>query len=112
MRISDDERTYLSLGLLDLVDLLLDVVLDILDDLGDAVFLAGLVREDTAALDDTDDGEEEVDGSKEVVLGSDNEAPAGPDGAGGRQGRVLGQGKLVGGTGKVSNACEDKRPLS
>lgn len=45
---------------LDLLDLLLDVLLDVLNDLGDAVLLAGLVPQDTGALDDADDGKEEV----------------------------------------------------
>lgn len=50
-------------------------------------------------------------GHVQVVLGLDDQAPAGPDDTGGRQGGVLGEGKLLGGTGKVGDAGEDESPL-
>ena len=48
--------------------MLLDVLLDVLDDLCDAVLLAGLVPEDTGALDNANDGKEEVNGGETVRL--------------------------------------------
>lgn len=50
-------------------------------------------------------------GHVQVVLGLDDQAPAGPDDTGGRQGGVLGEGELLGGTGKVGDTGEDESPL-
>ncbi len=70
---SSDKRHLLRLDGLDvLLDLLLevlDVLLDVLlglyeDSLG--ILLGGLVEGDTADLDDTDDGEEEVNGGEAI----------------------------------------------
>lgn len=89
----------------------LDGVLDLLDGALDALLLARIVDQDARDLDDADDAEEEVDCSQEVVLGLDDEAPAGPDEAGGGQGAVLGEGELLGGAAKVGDAGEDEGPL-
>lgn len=89
----------------------LDGVLDLLDGALDALLLACIVDQDARDLDDADDTEEEVDCGQKVVLGLDDEAPAGPDEAGGGQGAVLGEGELLGGAGKVGDAGEDEGPL-
>ena len=47
----------------------------------------------------------------QVVLGLDDEAPTSPDDAGTGQGKVLGEGELLGGTSKVGDAGEDESPL-
>lgn len=87
----------------------LDLVLDLFGD--GLVVLARLPEEDAGDLDDADDAEEEVDGGQQVVLGLDDEAPAGPDEAGGGQGTVLGEGEFLGGAGEVGDAGEDEGPL-
>lgn len=95
---------------LDLLLNLLDLVLNLVHD-GRLVVLGRVVEEDARALRDADEAEEEVDGGQEVVLGLDDEAPAGPDEARGRQGAVLGEGEFLGGAGKVGDSGEDERPL-
>lgn len=45
--------------------------------------------------------EEEVDGSEEDVLGTDDEAPAGPDETGGHESGIGVEGELRSGAGKV-----------
>lgn len=90
------------------LDLVLNLFHDRLVRLG---LLGRVVNGDARALGDADKTEEEVDGGQEVVLGLDNQTPAGPDEARGRQGGVLRQGELFGGTGKVGDAGEDERPL-
>lgn len=82
-------------------------------------------------MDDTDETEEEVDGSKakrqsvspgflhmmekgrriQVVLGLDDQAPPGPDQTSARQGKVLREGELFGRAGKVGDAGEHESPL-
>jgi hypothetical protein len=58
------------------------------------------------------DGEDQgIDGSKGDVLGPDDEAPAGPDGAGAHEGKVLGEGEGLCGAGEVGGACEDHAPF-
>lgn len=47
----------------------------------------------------------------QVVLGGNNEAPSRPDQTGSSEGTVLGEGQLLGGTGKVRDTSEDERPL-
>lgn len=69
------------------------------------------MNENPADLDDTHDTEEEVDGGEQHVLGLDNEAPTGPDEAGGGQGAVLGEREFLGGAGKVGDTGEDESPL-
>lgn len=75
------------------------------------VALARPVNQDPADLDDTHDTEEEVDGGQQHVLGLDDQAPTGPDEARGGQGAVLGEGELLGGTGKVRDTGENESPL-
>lgn len=70
-----------------------------------------VIDENARALGDAHETQEEVDGGQEVVLGLDDEAPAGPDEAGGGQGGVLGEGEFLGGTGKVGDTGEDESPL-
>lgn len=48
----------------------------------------------------------------QVVLGLDDEAPAGPDETGAGEGKVLRQGELLDGAGKVGDASDDEAPLS
>jgi hypothetical protein len=104
--------TVATAPLLSALDSLLDAVLDLDDGVSDGlVLLAAAPHHDAGDLDDADDTEEEVDGGEEVVLGLDDEAPAGPDEAGGRQGAVLLQGELLGGAGEVGDAGEDEGPL-
>jgi hypothetical protein len=47
----------------------------------------------------------------QIVLGLDDEAPAGPDDTGRGQSKVLGDGELLYGTGEVRDAGEDEGPL-
>lgn len=101
--------------LLSALDGLLDLVLGLADSLGDSlvvVLLAAAPHHDAGDLDDADDAEEEVDGGEQVVLGLDDEAPARPDEARGRQGAVLLQGELLGRATEVGDAGEDEGPLS
>lgn len=51
---------------LDLVDLLLDIMLNILSDLGEGLLLGSVGHENSSDLDDTDQTEEEVDGSEPI----------------------------------------------
>jgi hypothetical protein len=97
--------------LLDSLNVLLDILLQILSDDGSTALLGGFVHGDTGELCDTDEGEEEVDGGQEHVLGLDDEAPAGPDDTRAGEGEVLGEGELLGGTGEVGDTGEDKTPL-
>lgn len=56
-----------SLGLDNLLDLLLHVLLHLLSSGGEGLVLLGLLpEEDAGDLDDTDDAEEEVDGGETV----------------------------------------------
>lgn len=103
----EERRTFRSRGL----DLLLDLLHLVLNLLGSRLLHGRVVEEDARALRHADETEEEVDGGQEVVLGLDDEAPAGPDDAGGRQGGVLREGELLGGAGKVGDTGEDKSPL-
>lgn len=115
---------------LDLLDGLLGIDLDVLNGALEASLLVGLVLCDSGDLDEADQSEEEVDSGEtgvcvscgwdrnrgtgaviQVVLGLDDEAPAGPDDAGAGQGEVLGEGELLGGTSKVGDAGEDESPL-
>lgn len=96
---------------LDLLDGLLGIGLDVLNGALKASLFIGLVLCDSGDLDEADHSEEEVDGGEEVVLGLDDEAPASPDDAGAGQGKVLGEGELLGGTSKVGDAGEDESPL-
>lgn len=99
--------------LLSALDGLLGLVLGLADGVGDGldVFLAAAPGQDAGDLDDADDAEEEVDGGEQVVLGLDDEAPARPDEAGGRQGAVLLQRELLGRAAEVGDAGEDEGPL-
>lgn len=67
--------------LLSALDSLLGLVLGLDDGVSDGlvVLLAVAPHHDAGDLDDSDDAEEEVDGGQQVVLGLDDEAPAGPD---------------------------------
>jgi hypothetical protein len=47
----------------------------------------------------------------QVVLGLDDEAPAGPDNTGTGQGEVLSEGEVLDGTSEVGDTGEDKSPL-
>lgn len=102
-----------SAPLLSALDSLLGLLLDLTDSLGDGLvlLLAAAPEHDAGDLDDADYAEEEVDGGKQVVLGLDNEAPARPDEAGGRQGAVLLQRELLGRATEVGDAGEDEGPL-
>lgn len=51
---------------LDLVDLLLDIMLNILSDLGECLLLGSVGHENSRNLDDADQTEEEVDGSEPI----------------------------------------------
>lgn len=62
-------------------------------------------------MNETDDSEEEVDSGKEVVLGLDDHAPASPDETGAGQGKVLGEGELLGGACEVGDTGKDESPL-
>jgi hypothetical protein len=75
------------------------------------VLLAGVVEEDAGGLGGADAEEQEVDGGEEEVARLDDEAPASPDQAGGRQGGVLGEREVLCGTGEVGGAGEDETPL-
>ena len=50
-------------------------------------------------------------GNAQVVLGLDDQAPAGPDETGGSQGGVLGERELLGWARKVGDTCEDETPF-
>lgn len=75
------------------------------------LLLRGIVHGNAGQLCDADATKEKVDGGKEVVLRGDDEAPARPDGAGGGEGGVLGQGELVGRAGEVTDSGEDEGPF-
>lgn len=102
-----------SAPLLSALDSLLNLLLGLADGLADGldVLLAAAPEHDAGDLDDADDAEEEVDGSEQVVLGLDDEAPARPDEAGSRQGAVLLQRELLGRATEVGDAGEDEGPL-
>lgn len=74
-------------------------------------FLAVVVGEDTGDLDNADETKEEVDGCEQDVSRLDNQAPTSPDQAGTCESSVLCEGELFGWTIKVSDACNDERPL-
>lgn len=59
-------------------------------------------------------GEEtrDVEGDLQNVTRLDDEAPSGPDGTGGHEGRVLGQGQLLSWTTEVGDTGDDESPLS
>lgn len=98
--------------LLSALDSLLDLLLGLDSGVCDSlVLLAVAPHQDAGDLDDSDDAEEEVDGGEQVVLGLDDEAPAGPDETGGGQGAVLLQGELLGRAGEVGDTGEDEGPL-
>lgn len=99
--------------LLSALDSLLDLLLGLNSGVSDSlvIVLAVAPHQDAGDLDDSDDAEEEVDGGEQVVLGLDDEAPAGPDETRGGQGAVLLQGELLGGAGEVGDTGEDKGPL-
>lgn len=64
---SIDFVTFESLGLDDLLDLLLNVFLDLLSSGGEGLVLLGLLpHEDAGDLNDTDDAKEEVDSGETV----------------------------------------------
>ena len=100
-------------ALLSALHSLLGLVLDLSDGISNALvlLLAVAPHHDAGDLDDADDAEEEVDGCEQVVLGLDDEAPAGPDEARGRQGAVLLQRELLGRAGEVGDTGEDEGPL-
>lgn len=75
------------------------------------VLQALVVEIDTTDLSRTDAEDEEVDSGKGNVLGADDEAPAGPDGACTHEGEVLGEGEGFGWTGEVGSAGEDHAPF-
>lgn len=75
------------------------------------VLQALVVEINTTDLSRTDAEDEEVDSGKGNVLGADDEAPAGPDGACAHEGKVLGQGEGFGGAGEVGGAGEDHTPF-
>lgn len=93
-------------SLLGLLHLLLGLSHDALGPL-----VRGVVNDNARDLDDADDTKEEVDGGEQVVLGLDDEAPAGPNEARGRQRGVLRQRELLGRAGKVGDTGEDEGPL-
>lgn len=92
------------------LDSLLDLPLGLDSGVSDSL-LAVAPHQDTGDLDDADDAEEEVDGGEQVVLGLDDEAPAGPDDTRGRQGAVLLQGELLGRASEVGDTGDDEGPL-
>lgn len=106
---------YLSLdildSLLDILGSLLDVLLNIVGNVLGAFFLVELVHGDSGNLGETDETEEEVDGSEEIVLGLNDQAPPGPDETGASEGKVLGSRELLDGTGEIGDTGEDKSPL-
>lgn len=91
--------------------------------------LTTLPHEDTANLDDTNASKEEVDGGEPIaesvevanirsrlksvqdVSGLDDQAPASPDGSGGHQGGVLGEGEFLGRAVEVGDTGDDQSPL-
>ena len=75
------------------------------------VLQALVVHVDAADLGGTDNEDEEVYGGKGNVLGADDEAPAGPDGASAHEGEVLGEGERFGGTGEVGGTGENHSPF-
>lgn len=85
--LSADLLLDLLSSLLQLAGLALSAILDLL---AGGVSLQGLlVAEDTGGLCGADAEEQEVDTSEEQIPGLDNEAPTGPDEAGGHEGGVL-----------------------
>ena len=58
-----------------------------------------------------DDRTKEGKGDAQVVLGLDDQAPAGPDETSGSQGTVLGERELLGRARKVGDTCEDEAPF-
>lgn len=70
-----------------------------------------LVHDDSTELDRSSAAQEKVDGSQQVVLGLDDEAPSSPDEAGGEQGGVLSAGKGLNGSSKVGDTGNDQSPL-
>ena len=66
--------------------------------------LATLPHQNPRDLRAADAEEQEVDRGEEEVLGPDDEAPAGPDQAGGDEGAVLGEGEGGGRAGEVGGA--------
>jgi hypothetical protein len=111
---------------------LLHLIFDLLDW---RLVLQGLVvQEDTGALDDTDDTEEEVDsgepislwlaipspilpppnlsgGNSQIILRLDDQAPPRPDQSGSSQGTVLRERQLLGRAGKVRDTRQHDAPL-
>jgi hypothetical protein len=45
------------------------------------------------------------------VTGLDNEAPSRPDGTGGDESEILGEGQTFSWAAKIGNACQDNAPL-
>lgn len=70
-----------------------------------------VVRVDPTHLRGADAEKQGVDGSKNDVLGLDDEAPARPDGACAHEGEVLGQREGLCGAGEVGGACGDHGPF-
>lgn len=102
---------FLSLSSLRRLDSILDLLNLLLNGRQDGVLLRSLVHENSGDLDGADNAEEEVYGSQKVVLGRDDQAPAGPDEARCRQGGVLGQRQLLCWSEEVGYTGKDDGPL-
>jgi len=72
---------------------------------------AALVQQHTRDLRRAHARQQEVDAGEEEVARLDDEAPARPDRARGRQGGVLRERELRGGAREVGGASEDETPL-
>lgn len=70
-----------------------------------------VIRINPANLRSADHKHERIDARKRNVFGPDDEAPAGPNGAGAHEGEVLGQGERLGGAAEVGGAGEDHAPF-
>jgi len=74
-------------------------------------FLGVVVGDNTGDLDNADETEEEVDGCEQDVSRLDDQAPTSPDQAGTCESNILCEGELFSRTIKVSDACNNERPL-
>jgi hypothetical protein len=70
-----------------------------------------VVRVDPADLCGTNDEDQRIHSRKRNVLGADDEAPAGPDGSGTHERKVLCEGERLCGAGEVRCAGEDHAPF-
>jgi len=75
------------------------------------VFQALVVHVNATDLSAAHAKDEEVDSSQSHVLGSDNEAPACPNGACAHESKVLGKGEGFGRPGEVGGTGEDHAPF-